>query len=358
MSQSVCTTTTADLSIHFPLSDPPMFPQGGSMPQDHKTIKKENTMDRMTKLLELTKDHNMSSDEKGTAADAASTEDDNCAFVCAEKCASQTFNSQPVKEGNPVVNSTFVSEAPAKNVNPSVNTTYDFTKQAAGNGNPTANTTFDLNQAVGMANPSVNVTFDGKRQPAEKGNTAANTTFDLNKEATGTANPTANTTFDCNKPAAEATLDKNMATEGKDQPAVANATFDFNKTQEGNGPANSTFNAGENLPSQPDNDKADLNVTFEKGEYRIGSQNETVNLMDAEENILQVILDATPKKISKQPPKASSTPKTSGNPQQPHLKAGVRRAGWQGLVCALFPIYCSSSETCTLFINFSHLFRF
>ncbi|XP_063848126.1 mucin-2-like isoform X2 [Scylla paramamosain] len=302
--------------------------EGNDVPQHHQTVKKENTMDRMTKLLGITNDQDICSNEKGTTVSPPGTENKNCTFIPAEKCANQTFNTlgHPVKEGNPAVNTTFDSKAHAKNANPTTNTTFDFSTQAPGNGNPTANTTFDLNQAAGKVNPSANVTFDGKGQPAERGNTAANTTFDLNNVAARKANPNANSTFDCNKPAADVTFDKNMATEGKDQPAAVNTTFDFKTNQEGNGATNSTFSAGENPPSQSDNDKADLNVTFEKGEYRIGSQNETVNLMDAEENILQVILDATPKKISKQPPKASSTPKISGNPQQPHLKAGLMKA--------------------------------
>ncbi|XP_045111997.1 nascent polypeptide-associated complex subunit alpha, muscle-specific form-like isoform X2 [Portunus trituberculatus] len=313
--------------------------EGTGEPQGHRTAK-ENTIDRLTKLLGITTDQDTSTGDKGTTANPPQTEKNNCTFTPAETCANQTFNalSHPLKEGNPAINTTFDSKAPTKTADPSANTTFDskapvktadpsanttfdLNKQAAGSGNPTANTTFDLNQAVGKAHPSVNVTFDGKTQPAGKGNTAANTTFDLNNAAKGKTNSDANSTFDCNKPATNATFDKNTAAKSEERPATtANTTFDFNKNQEGNGATNSTFS------TQPESDKGELNVTFEKGEYRIGSQNETVNLMDAEENILQVILDATPKKISKQPPKASSTPKTTGNPQQPHLKAGLMKA--------------------------------
>lgn len=303
-------------------------------------------MERMTTLLGITSDHSIFRDQSSAinpSCAAGLEKNTNCASTLVEQCTNQTFiaNGHTLKEGNPAIKPTLDKKLPARDTNPPANSTFDFNKLPSGDGNPAANSTFDLKMPVMKENPDTNsahncrkvpaetgnsganTTFDCNRVPAETENTAANSTFVLNKLAAGKGSTDANTTFEINNPAAGIT-NNNKAAEGKDHHVAANTTFDCDKDKEGHMAINSTFTATQNLPSsQADNKDADLNVTFEKGEYRIGSQNETVNLMDAEESILQVILDATPKKISKQPPKASSTPKTSGNLQPPHVKAKV-----------------------------------
>lgn len=193
--------------------------------------------------------------------------------------------------------------------------------------NPAADSTFVM---LVKENPAANTTFDCKKG-SEKENRVVNTTFDTSKPPTEWANPQVNTTFDCKRPApgenqaANSTFNTdNRLTGVEAHQAAVNTTFDFN--QERN-EVNSTFTSTQKQNSEPTssshNKTNELNVTFEKGEYRIGDQNETVNLMDVEENILQVILDATPKKVCRQVPKAASTPKTSGHHIRPHLKVGV-----------------------------------
>ena len=287
-----------------------MFLQGEDMPQHDKVVKKEDTIERMTKLLGFTSD--LIKDDTCVTVNPTSAaqmkNNTKCPSTLAELCATE----HPLKEGNPAVNITFDSKAPVSNSNPTINITFD-SKAPASNANPAVNTTYDHKLAEGNDNAPINTTFDSKKTPAmaenfdntfvkEKGNPAANTTFDINNLLIGKDNAAANTTFD--KPPLEH--------------QKANTTIDYNADNEENAVINTTFTP------QAQDKKAELDVTFEKGEYKIGSLNETVNLMDAEENILQVILDATPKKISKHPPKASSTPKTSGNPLEPHLKARVR----------------------------------
>lgn len=244
-------------------------------------------------------------------------------------------------ETNVVVNTTFDFKMPFEKKNAATNSTFDF-KQPTGREippadstfvklpkeNPAVNTTFDLKKVPEKENPAINTTFDLKKVP-DKENPAVNTTFDFKKLPAEKANPQVNTTFECTRPATGETQVTNSTFNADDQPAggeaqqaAANTTFDCNqKRNDVNTTFTSTQRQNAQLPSSSHNQTIELNVTFEKGEYRIGDQNETVNLMDVEENILQVILDATPKKGCHQVP--TSTPKTSGHHQKPHLKAGV-----------------------------------
>ncbi|XP_066945295.1 mucin-17-like [Macrobrachium rosenbergii] len=132
---------------------------------------------------------------------------------------------------------------------------------------------------------------------------AVNTTFCQVKEVQNEtfcaqSNEPANVTFD-SKPAKVA--DTTFGIEGKGK----NETFD--KVTEMN-PVTDGTDANEKNCEK-------LNVTFEKGEYHIASLNETISLMDAEGEVLQLILDSTPGKPSKTRPGAVSTPKT-GNVQE------------------------------------------
>lgn len=210
---------------------------------------------------------------------------------------------------NAAANTTFDFKQPTKKENPSVDSTFVM----LGKENPAANTTFDCKKVSEKENPVVNTTFDSNRPPAERANQQVNTTFDCKRPATG-ENQAANSTFNTD----------NRPTGVEAHQAAVNTTFDYNQDRN---EVNSTFTTTQKQNSEPSssshNKTNELNVTFEKGEYRIGDQNETVNLMDVEENVLQVILDATPKKVCRQVPKAASTPKTSGHHTKPHLKAGV-----------------------------------
>ncbi|KAG7174567.1 hypothetical protein Hamer_G016472 [Homarus americanus] len=85
--------------------------------------------------------------------------------------------------------------------------------------------------------------------------------------------------------------------------------------------ANTTFSKPlENEENEHDK----LNVTFERGEYKIASLNETVNLMDAEGEVLQLILDSTPQKASKVAPDTNFTPKCADKPSTPSVKRKMK----------------------------------
>ncbi|KAK7068548.1 hypothetical protein SK128_006227 [Halocaridina rubra] len=129
-----------------------------------------------------------------------------------------------------------------------------------------------------QAAPLTNTTFDAKKSPLvnrtfQLGIDKINSTFEKSEKIC-TENNRMDTTFE----------------KGSEKvSSVVNSTFD--KIQ-----AEGT-------------DPGPLNVTYEKGEYKIASLNESVNLMDAEEKVLKLILDSTPIKPFKAPPEAVSTPK-------------------------------------------------
>lgn len=225
----------------------------------------------------------------------------------------------PAGKENPAANSTFTrKETPA-------NTTFECQKGPVGRGNTQANTTFVWTEPAGEQ--QTDATFNtGNLKGKEQGdrgsecvklimeNKGANETFDTENKTRATQQT--DVAYECSKPAnnqANTTFD--AVTKGGIHHPSANTTFEYHRDKEA---PNTTFTTEHTEPPPKE-----LNVTFEKGEYRIGDHNETVNLMDAEENVLQVILDATPKKVSHRDPRAASTPKSSGNHHQPHLKAGV-----------------------------------
>ncbi|XP_047476113.1 uncharacterized protein LOC125029964 [Penaeus chinensis] len=145
----------------------------------------------------------------------------------------------------------------------------------------------------------LNSTFDGEQPPAQKlaNNPNANATFDHKHMIAAT-----NKTFD----RLEHQMAANTTFEMADNNLI-NTTFDRKENQQ----ANTTFDFQAGTEAKNEN----LNITFEKGEYRIPSMNETVNLMDAEGDVLKLILDSTPKKSSKAAPEAASTPKGAAKPQ-------------------------------------------
>ena len=101
---------------------------------------------------------------------------------------------------------------------------------------------------------------------------------------------------------------------------IVNSTFSSKPA----GGANTTFDMEGKDPQEKEakDEGEKLNVTFEKGEYHIAALNETVNLMDAEGEVLKMILDSTPQKPSKGRPEAESTPKV-GNLRENTAKTTV-----------------------------------
>ncbi|XP_071550062.1 uncharacterized protein [Panulirus ornatus] len=221
----------------------------------------------------------------------------------------------------------------------------------ASNGNVRMNYTFDssakrLNEIVDDTNVEKIIqlhedkkNFEGTVTPKyEKPKQCLNSTFDHQK-----TRQCMNTTYDQKgiHPALNSTFDKHLENTAPipHEGNIANATFIqtgqcVNRTFDGKNAAtanpsaqfmNTTFEkehqtANDTFVSKPlaseakENDK--LNVTFERGEYKISSLNETVNLMDAEGEVLQLILDSTPQKASKRCPEAASTPKCGDKPPQ------------------------------------------
>lgn len=156
--------------------------------------------------------------------------------------------------------------------------------------NLAVSTTFEKNPGLGKR--LVNMTFEKANTTFDK----ANTTFDKVNTTFGKGNTTfekVNTTFDKQPGLVNTTFDKEQ------QLADTDSKLHNVPVHEGLDPISSACDDSENPK---------LNVTFEGGEYKIASLNESVNLMDAEGEVLQLILDSTPQKASKIAPGASSTP--------------------------------------------------
>ncbi|XP_050688310.1 mucin-17-like [Eriocheir sinensis] len=320
--------------------------EGNTEPQSSNTAMKENTI-VMTEPVGVKSELSTVADKDSLASKTTTKgclESEN--YASTETDQTPSSSEQPVIEEEAAVSLTNDLKKSPSETNIVVNTTFDF-KMSLGKENAAANTTFDFKQPTKKENPSVDSTFVmlGKENPAanttfdckkvsEKENPVVNTTFDSNRPPAEWANQQVNTTFDCKRPATGENQAANSTFNTDNRPtgveahqAAVNTTFDYNQDRN---EVNSTFTTTQKQNSEPSssshNKTNELNVTFEKGEYRIGDQNETVNLMDVEENVLQVILDATPKKVCRQVPKAASTPKTSGHHTKPHLKAGLTKA--------------------------------
>lgn len=173
------------------------------------------------------------------------------------------------------------------------------------------NTTFDHQDN----RQCMNTTYDQKGT-----HPALNSTFDkqVDKSASISLNgKTTNTSFIHTGHCINRTFDrKDLKTENPSSQFI-NTTFEKEHQQ-----TDTTF-VSKPLTSEV-NEKDNLNVIFERGEYKIPSLNETVSLMDAEGEVLQLILDSTPKKASKTAPEAVSTPKCGDKPPQIASKRTVR----------------------------------
>ncbi|KAK3878288.1 hypothetical protein Pcinc_017069 [Petrolisthes cinctipes] len=146
----------------------------------------------------------------------------------------------------------------------------------------------------------INATIDKQSKNPSHDLAAQNNTFTMNNV--------------CNK-----TFEKNYCK----KPCLGiNTTFDKDDTRNASDYDNAVNTTYVQKPME--SEKEQLNVTFEKrGEYKIGSLNETVNLMDAEEQVLQLILDSTPKKPTRASIGHTSTPKTTKGLCQPSLDSTV-----------------------------------
>ncbi|KAK4307486.1 hypothetical protein Pmani_020752 [Petrolisthes manimaculis] len=146
----------------------------------------------------------------------------------------------------------------------------------------------------------INTTIDKQSENPSNDLAAQNNTFTMNNVC--------NKTFEksnCKKPCLgiNTTFDKDDTRKASDYDNAANTTY---------------------VQKPMESEKEQLNVTFEKqGEYKIGSLNETVNLMDAEEQVLQLILDSTPKKPTRASIGHTSTPKTTKGLCRPSLDSTV-----------------------------------
>ncbi|KAK8726785.1 hypothetical protein OTU49_010054, partial [Cherax quadricarinatus] len=206
------------------------------------------------------------------------------------------------------------------------NTTFDRKDANTTFDRKDANTTFDRKDAnTTFDRKDANTTFDRKDANTTFDRKDANTTFDRKDANTTFDRKDVNTTFD--RKDVNTTFDKRDANTAFDAKVhCANRTFDTANAEDMKPYKfmDTTFEKNDH-PSSEDKEKEKLNVTFERGEYKIASLNETVNLMDAEGDVLQIILDATPLKVSNTAPDAASTPKCASTPTQPSVKRTIAK---------------------------------
>lgn len=211
------------------------------------------------------------------------------------KC-SPIENKKEVMDTKPIEIKTDISYTCEKPRQPEdSNTSYVITTKDKGSKNT------QLDEIKEKETQHMNATFDKQTENMLAEMLAQNNTFIMNNVANMTFEKTDNINQQC---------------------LGINTTFDkqdTGNTCDDNNDNNATF-----VQQPPHSEKEQLNVTFEKGgEYKIKSLNETVNLMDAEEQVLQIILDSTPKKPSRASIGHTSTPKSSIALNQHGLKNSV-----------------------------------